>query len=133
MVSGGSLNSRRISDALSALVQRSNNDCFVIFTERDTSKFVQFAHNLPTGLYLDLPVQGLSTAALERATKYFRRRGVDGPTEHEAYATDGSSETYSSFNMTLGDDVRLASRITLDVFSEVYQFPNDFVLLLTEN
>lgn len=41
---------RRVSNTLSALLRRTNTDCFVIFTEADTRKFVQFSSSPGDGL-----------------------------------------------------------------------------------
>ena len=53
------MNTQRIEAALQALLQRNNEDAFVIFEDKATGKFVQFAGSAEQPLLLDLPLQAL--------------------------------------------------------------------------
>lgn len=129
-------NQSRIVDALSALLQRRNKDAFVIFEEKRSGKYVQFAGSANEDLLLDLPSQTLTEEEMKRAEVLFRGLGIPGPETYEMY-TDESMETVAgtqtSFHMGLGRDVVRAAEVTLAIFERVYQFPPDFPLALDEN
>ena len=132
--SGFDLDWKRIANALSALMQRSNDDNFVIFFDRETQKFVQFTYSEKGGIFLDLPEQPLDGPAMVRATAYFMQYDIS-PETYEVY-TDLTKTVpagmHTSFNMDLRRDVQRATRIVFDVFEEIYLLP-DFELIIKEN
>jgi tetratricopeptide (TPR) repeat protein len=129
-------NLSRITKALSALLQRDNADAFIIFEEKETGKFIQFAGSKNEDLLLDLPSQTLSREEMARAKVLFEELGSSGPEKHAMY-TDKSLEVIAriqtSFNMNFGRDFRRAAEVTLAVFERVYRFPAEFQLILKEN
>jgi len=130
------LNLNRIADALSALLHRTPGDAFVIFEEKGSGKFVQFARSPTEPLYLDLPAQTLSEEEMKRAKVLFAELGVSGPKEYEVYTDPTMREvtgTQISFNMDFGQDFQRATEVTLAIFERVYKFPPDFQLVLKEN
>lgn len=133
------LNWKRVFNALSALVTRTNSDSFVIVEERHTKKFVQFCCHAGPELYLDLPQETLSVEEMQRALTYFQRHGVRGLTATDSFRfhpDTGEEEPAghrNSINMELGGKVRLATQIVFEVFERVYLFPQDLDILITEN
>jgi hypothetical protein len=129
-------NRNRIVDALSGLLQRHNVDAFVIFEEKGSGKYVQFAGSANEGLLLDLPSQTLTEEEAKRAEVLFSELGIPGPETYEVY-TDKSRKTaagmQTSFQVDFGRDVVRAAMVTLAIFERVYRFPPDFHLVLTEN
>jgi hypothetical protein len=125
---------RRVSAALSALLQRTNDDRFVIFSDQHTGKFVQFGDG-PGGLLLDLPEQTLDKNERARAEHYFLQYDVR-PNTSELY-TDQTMTVpaglHTTIQMELRQDVRKATRIVFDVFDRIYLLPHDFHLLIKEN
>jgi len=125
-----------IAQALTRLLQRSNEDAFAIFAESRSQKFVQFAGGASSPLFLDLPSQTLSAQEMERATALFRDLGAGGAEEYEVY-TDKTKKKVAgkqiSFNLDLGQEVERAAQITLAIFRQVYQFPIYFQLVIAEN
>ncbi len=128
-------NQSRITDALSSLLQRRNGDAFVIFEEKRSRKFVQFAGSVHDELLLDLPCQTLSPAEIERAKSLFETLGYSGPETYPLY-TDPSMRTVAgiqtTFQMELGHDVEQAAKITLAIFENVYGYSSDFQLVIEE-
>jgi hypothetical protein len=126
----------RISQALSALLQRDNPDAFVIFEEKSSRKFVQFAGSAHEELLLDLPAETLTAAEMERATLLFQELGMPGPETYPVYTDPSMTEVagmQTSFNMRFGRDFKRAAQVALAIFRRVYGFPADFQLTLKEN
>ena len=118
-----------IENALIRLLQRSNlllssiDYVFVILEENQSQKFVQFSCRSGDPINLDLPEQTLSSMEMERATKFFLDHGLGGAKDMGGYM---------SFNFDIGYDVGSAARITLAIFRQVYQFPDDFQLIIKD-
>ena len=125
-----------IAQALNRMLERTNEDAFVIFEERTNRKFVQFAGSVGSPLCLDLPSQTLNAEEMQRATALFSSFGVASPETHPTY-TDAAKKIAAgqqvSFNLNLGKDVQLAAQITLAIFQQVYHYPTDFQLVIAEN
>ncbi len=126
----------QIAQALNRMLQRTNEDAFVIFEERTDRKFVQFAGSADSPLLIDLPSQTLSPQEMQRAIALFSSCGAVGPDIHSLY-TDKTTKVVAgqqvSFNLELGKDVQLAAHIALTVFQQVYRCPADFQLVIAEN
>lgn len=122
-----------IRDSLCSLLVRGNDDAFVIIEHKQSGKFVQFAGSATEQLLLDLPWQTLSELEFYRAVDFFRQRGITGA-EHDVFDEAGGpvSAQQFSFNMTFRS-VEEASRFALDVLQTVFQLPEDFDLMVTEN
>jgi hypothetical protein len=124
----------KMASALAALLRRRNRDAFVIFEEKPSGKFVQFARALRQELLLDLPLQTLDVGEQARAAALFLGLGVQ---ETEDAMLDGPGGRVvgrqRSFQMTFGDDVRAAADVASEVFRRVFQSPPSFELELTEN
>ncbi len=127
---------KEIAQALNRMLQRANEDAFVIFEERSNRKFVQFAGSANSPLLLDLPSQTLSPQEMQRAVALFSSFGSVGPDIHNLY-TDPTCKVIAdqqvSFNLDLGKDIQLAAHIALTVFQQVYRCPTDFQLVIAEN
>jgi hypothetical protein len=111
----------RIRSALEALARRSSDDAFVIFEQKRSGKFVQFAGG--GNLLLDLPLEALSGVEQSRARALFSARGVT-PTEVGDHTT---------LQLDLEADVERATEMTLLVFREVFRIDGEFELVVTEN
>ena len=124
----------QISQALSKLLQRSNEDAFVIFEDTKTKKYVQFAGRTREPLLLNIPFVALTPLELERAKKLFEEYKIK-PEETPVSDYKGGPVTgkQSHFYMKLGNDTKRATEITLRIFSEVYMLPPDFKLGVEEN
>ena len=75
-------NRARITEALSSLLVRRNDDAFVIIEHPESRKFVQFAGSASEQLLLDLPSQTLSETEFYSAVQLFRKIGIAGD-EHD--------------------------------------------------
>jgi hypothetical protein len=106
----------------------------VIFEEKHTQKFVQFAGSARQDLFLDLPAQTLDQADVQRAESYFRGLGVRAE-EYDVYDAPGGKVAgrQRSFQKALGRDVEVATNIATQIFERLYQFPAEFELVVTEN
>ena len=129
-------NLSRVRDSLSALLQRSNQDAFVIFEEKKTGKFVQFAGSRNEDLLLDLPNQALTELEASKAKVVLRDWGASDPQEYVVF-TDEDMDTVAgrqiSFQINFGRNVSQAAQACLAIFERVYDFPADFELLIEEN
>lgn len=120
----------RIAMALHSLLGRTNRDAFVIFQDKPSGKFVQFAGSADESLFLDLPPQALNEDEKPRAAKLFRELAAKGPKEG---ADRQTGKGLTGFQLRLGCDVDRGADVTLRIFREVYQLPADFALVLEEN
>jgi hypothetical protein len=127
-------NHARIQAALAALLERHNEDSFVIFEEKASAKFVQFARAQHGSLLLDLPSQTLNAAETARAQAFFLDLGVRATVEAALDRPGGRVVgRQRAFQMRFGQDVGRAADVTAAVFDRVYRFPLDFELVVTEN
>jgi hypothetical protein len=127
-------NHAKIESALVALLNRHNEDAFVIFEEKATGKFVQFAGSSQEDLLLDLPSQTLDRAEMARAITYFLEVGIEADV-YDVFDRPGATVVgqQCSFQHSFGRDARTAAEIASAVFLRVYRFPVDFDLVITEN
>lgn len=124
----------QISQALSGLLQRSNEDAFVILEDTKTKKYVQFAGSTREPLILNIPFIAFTPLELERAKKLFEEYKIKSEeTPVSDYKGGPVTGKLSQFNMNLGNDIKRATEIALRIFSEVYMLPPDFKLGVEEN
>lgn len=121
-------------EALKRLQTRTNDDAFVIFEDRASQKFVQFAGSQQEPLYLDLPHQALSEEERARAEKLFHNLGTESIT-YPLYDKPGGQivGSQSVFSLVLGSDVERAAELTARIFAEVFVLPDGFDLAIEEN
>lgn len=126
-------NRLRITEALSSLLVRQNDDALVIIEHAETKKYVQFAGSAREQLLLDLPSQTLSETEFYNAVQLFRKMGVIGDEHDVLDKPDGQVVGQQfSFNVTfrsVGD----ATDTVEDIFTNVYGFPSDCDLEIIEN
>lgn len=67
---------RQIKAAINRLLNRDNDDAFVIIEDKKTGKFVQFAGGASQDLTFDLPGQTLSPDELARAKSVLKMFNV---------------------------------------------------------
>ncbi len=121
---GGADNRSRILTALERLMRDEDDGAFVIFEEKATRKFVQFAGSAHEELLLDLPFATLDENEITRAISYFETMGVRDEDPYEPVASDEDSiRRQRVFQMTLGRDVETATNIVMQVFQRVLPFP----------
>jgi hypothetical protein len=116
-----------ISDALTRLLKSDKSSSFVIFYKRKIEKCVQFGYPL----ILDLPFNLLNAGEIERATAFFLNLGVSKPEVEDLYSTLSLERVVSKrtfYKYDFGQDVKLATQITLAIFQQVYQYPINFDL-----
>jgi hypothetical protein len=126
-------NLAKIQSCLRTILREENEFAFVIFAEKRSGKFVQFTGSAKQGLQLDLPFQTLSEAEIAKARAFFRSQGIEAR-EYELFDRPGGKVVghQRTFKEDLGRDVRGAARMAQDIFEQVYQFPADFELEITE-
>ena len=111
-----------MTDALEGVMQRTNEDAFVIFEDKATEKFVQFAGGKGQSLLMDLPLRPLTPEEAERAKAFFSSLGVEAP--------EGD---FPSYSVDFGSDAPKAADAALRVFREVYALDDGFELGVEEN
>lgn len=122
----------KIKIALENLLQRENEDAFVVFEEINTGKFVQFAGGKYEELLFDLPAQPLEGYELEKAKIILQEYNITFE-EVEVFDENGNSAGYQkSFTQTLNNDVDLATELVEKVMGDIYNF-NNIELEIIEN
>jgi len=116
--------------ALRALLDRTNRDAFVIFQDKSSGKFVQFAGSAGEPLFLDLPAQALNDDESKRAAKLFRELAAKSPAGAAVRPEGGETR---GFQLRFGRDAERAAEAALRVFREGYRLPADFELSIEEN
>src|SRR5438128_661519 len=110
-----------LAEALRSLLQRSKSSAFVIFEDKATKRFVQFALKKKHGLLLDLPGVALDAGEMDRATQYFERYGI----QPQEYGPE------KIFRVPFGEDVTKATKVTLEIFEQVYRLAGEWELTIT--
>ncbi len=123
---------KKISRALSTLLKAKASDAFVIFEEKETGKYVQFAGSVREPLLFDLPVVALDNAELKRACAVLGREPETEQIYTDPTATVPAGEM-AHFTISLGRDIQEGARLTCAIFRDVYQFPPDFQLTINQN
>jgi hypothetical protein len=129
------MNAERINTALPALLSRHNDDAFVIFEERESGKYVQFAGSVPEPLLPDLPSQALTAEEEQRAALLFSELGSGNATSANLYDRPlwPVVGRQISYQLAFGQDSGRAAEVTTRIFNEVYHLPPAFALSITEN
>lgn len=117
-------NRERVRDALHRLMQRTNDDAFLVIEEPSSSKFVQFVGDAH-GVIVDMPLVNLTPAELQRAEALFAAR----PGLQRAKDSNG----IESLQLDFAADVQLATQFTFDIFAQVYQLSPGYTVSLAEN
>lgn len=118
---------QRITTALQKLLQRTNEDSFVVFQDPESGSFVQFA-TLTGRLMLDLPFAALKESEEERAVTFFKALGE----RLGQNPVSGSGEN-QSFQVFFGTNVEEASAMTYGIFELVFCLPPAFLIDIEEN
>ncbi len=120
-----------IEEALRRLLNRSNEDTFVIFSRASGKEYIQFALD-DQGLFLDLPVIPLDNLQRARAKAFFDRLGVSLASTllHDPGGLPAGSLQF--YRVDFGQDVQQAASTAVGVFREVYAL-DDFQLEVEEN
>jgi hypothetical protein len=102
----------------------------VVLVDAETGKFVQFTL-VDDSLLIDLPEQTLDANQLPRATEFFARYGEEIRESDLLDRAGGVAvDVRRSFQLDFGDDVERATRVALDLFTEVFQLKPDFELMV---
>ena len=122
-----------IVKALSDLLNRENDDAFLILEDRATKKFVQFIPWAPDKLYMDLPYQTLSEAEFHKAVQCLRPLGVS-ETTHQVVQDPENPHAAEQFSFnTVFDQIDDAVDMIELVFTKIYGFAPDFDLNVIEH
>ncbi|NOQ35091.1 MAG: hypothetical protein GQ569_04260 [Methylococcaceae bacterium] len=123
-----------LEDALQRLLRRENADAFVIFSDKNTGRFIQFAGSAYENLLLDLPVQTLSDGELEKTNEVLKQYGVSLGVTQLLDKPDGvpTSMQYG-FNIDFGNDYKSAANTTHYLMQIIYSLSDDFDLAIEEN
>lgn len=114
----------KIKTALENLLQRENEDAFVVFEEVNTGKFVQFAGGKYEELLFDLPAQPLEEYELEKAKVVLQPYNITFE-EVEVFDENGNAAgKQKSFTQPLNNDVDLATELVEKVMTDIYNFNN---------
>ncbi len=121
-----------VYDALWELLHEGTDESFVIFTESESKKFVQFG--VGPILNMDVPLVALSDEEAERAFAFFRMLGESIPKEYNApNSKTGKVQHGASLTHSFGMDVTMATESTMVFFWTVYALPRDFTLEVHRN
>jgi hypothetical protein len=122
-----------IRNALIRLLERPSG-AYLIIQEPKTGKFVQFSGSSEEPLYLDLPIQTLSTEEFGTAEKLFKALDLPGPETYQLYEYPGGppASMQTSFNVTFGRDTKNAMALTVGIFQLVYGVDSFAQLIFTE-
>jgi hypothetical protein len=116
----------KIKISLEKLLQRENEDSFVIIEDVKTGKFVQFAGGKYEELLFDIPQQILSKEEKERADKILNDHNIFYES-HPVY-DDNNSELevgkQYGFSKKLNNDINLAVELVEKVMKKVYLIEN---------
>jgi hypothetical protein len=120
--------------AMAASILGESYNPFVVFEDRRTRKFVQFAGDQAQPLLLDFPLQSLSPDEEQRAARFFSNLGVDRPTESQLYSyPSGEPATVSrSYQLNFVEDIEAAVSATLGLFTFVFRISEDALELELE-
>jgi hypothetical protein len=123
-------NRAKIRAALATVLNADQDRACVIFTERQSGRFVQFIRRdtlysgpYPKDLILDLPCQTLDRVEERRAAAFFRESGIRA----EEDLVSGDQPTYM---MPFGRDLDAAADVAVQIFARVYQFQANFELAI---
>lgn len=113
--------------AMAASILGESYNPFVVFSDRRTGKFVQFAGDQSQPLLLDFPLQSLSPDEAQRAASLFAKLGVNRPTESQLYSYPSAqpSMVSRSYQLNFVEDTEAAVSTTLDLFTFVFRIPED--------
>jgi hypothetical protein len=132
-------NRARIRAALALVLRAEMDRAWVIFSERQSEKFVQFIRTDtnqeagPQDLLLDLPFQTLNRDEEPRAEAFFREAGVRAKEAEVCaprWAVWAVRRPWLVYRMPFGRDLDAAADAAVQVFARVYQFPADFELAI---
>lgn len=134
MSSPNSKNLTLIENALKQLTKRNSEDAFVIFADKKTDKFIQFAGSVDESLLLDLPTQTLSPQQLKTATEILKNYGA-GLQASPLYDQPGGNvvDAHFGFNLDFGKEYEAAAKTTFYLMTKVYGLDDDFELEIEEN
>jgi len=121
-----------ISASLENLLAQTSQDKSSVLSDAASGKFLQFACNNGS-ILLDLPAQPLTDAEWLRASDYFSRLGHDLQ-EYDLFDHPGGcvATAQRSYQLKLANDVARAIQVAMDLFSEVFQLPAEFELVVEE-
>ena len=126
-------NRSKITEALSSLLVRRNDDAFVIIEHPESKKFVQFAGSATEQLLLDLPSQTLSELEFHKAVQLFREIGVIGD-EHSVFDGPAGRVVGQQFSFNaVFRSVAEATETVERIFAAVYGLPVDCEIAIVEN
>lgn len=124
----------KIKISLEKLLQRENEDSFVIIEDVKTGKFVQFAGGKYEELLFDIPQQILSKEEKERADTVLNNHSIFYES-HPVYDENNSELEIGKeygFSKKLNNDIDLAVELVEKVMEEVYMIGN-ISIEFTEN
>ena len=108
----------KMRKALKDLLSRENEDAFVIFSDKQTGRFVQFAGSSHENLLLDLPIQSLLKQELKQILYILKQYGD----------FEEGVETQFSLNIDFDKNHITAAKVALDIMCQVFELSKDFEL-----
>ncbi len=119
--------SRTPKEAMDSSLRGDTYSPFVVFKDKFTGKFVQFAGDQAEPLVLDLPTESLTSGEQARAAALFSALGLDSPgdTQLYDYPSANPSTIFHSYQLNFVLDADAATTVTLRIFSELFLIPLD--------
>lgn len=99
--------------ALERLIEQPSPGAFLIFTEVETGRFVQFAQSPEQGIQFDFPVDPLTESEISRASQYLIQLGA------EFKSWQVGPDNMQAFSKFLQHDVDAAALFATTVFEKV--------------
>jgi hypothetical protein len=125
----------KIRIALTQLIKKENSDAFVIFTDVNSGKFVQFAGSVNEDLYFSLPASQLNQNELSIAKEKLKKYNIH--LNSFPMYTDETMEyslgTMEEFSKSIGRDVEIGVKITITILTEIFELEGDIQLIIEEN
>ena len=127
-------NIEKIQNALKRLAHSDLDDGFVIFSDKNSGRFVQFAGSNREGLLMDFPAQSLSESELETAQAVFKEYGSSLEASPLLDKPGGEVvDAHFGFSLHFGKEIEAAARVAYYVLLTVFDLRENFELDIEEN
>lgn len=127
-------NLETIRSSLNKLAQSDSDNAFVVFSDKQTGRFLQFAGSRQQNLLLDLPTQMLSPDEFETAQAVFKEYGTDLEASPLLDKPGGEVvDAHFGFNLSFGKEVDAAARVAHYIMLTVFELKDNFELSVEEN
>lgn len=116
----------RMAALLEGLLNQADPRSVLSFSDPVSGNLVRFVGG-EGKVFLDIPGEALGSRRMKRAEAFFAGQGIEKDIT-EIYQDGELTESRETFGLDLGKDIERATQIALDIFSQVYGLPDDFLL-----